>query len=70
VLRWFFGFLFRYFLFSLAVIGAARAYSWLYGYDDEVKVWASQNRLAITLFLVLAAIIYAMYDWLDHEDDR
>jgi len=61
------GFLQWFFLFTLVVIGGARAYSWLFGYDDEMKIWASQNRPAITLVLVLSAIIYAMYDWLEQD---
>jgi hypothetical protein len=68
VLRWFFGFLTRWVLFNIAVIGIAQAYSWLYGYDDEVKAWAASNRPLITVLLVLGVIAYAMYDWLEHHD--
>jgi hypothetical protein len=40
----------------------------LFGYDDEMNVWAAQHRPFIVLVLVLSAITYAMYDWL--EEDR
>ena len=66
--RWIFGFLRRFFLFSIVVIGGARAYSWLFGYDDEMKVWASQNRPLILLVLGLSGIVYAMYDWLEDPE--
>jgi hypothetical protein len=67
VLRWLRQFLTRFALFSVFVIGAARAYSWLFGYDDEMKAWAAQNRPIIALVLVLSAIMYAMYVWLDED---
>jgi hypothetical protein len=66
--RWLLLFLRRFVLFCVVVIGAARAFSWLFAYDDEVKLWVSQNRSVIVLVLVLSAIMYAMYDWL--EEDR
>jgi hypothetical protein len=66
--RWLLLFLKRFVLFCVVVIGAARAFSWLLAYDDEVKLWASQNRSFIVLVLVLSAMMYAMYDWL--EEDR
>ena len=47
------------------MIGAAQAYSWLYGYEEEVRAWAAGNRPLITVVLVLSAILYAMYDWLE-----
>jgi hypothetical protein len=52
---------------QLIEIGA-RAYSWLFGYDDEMKVWASQNRPLILLVLGLSGIVYAMYDWLEDPE--
>lgn len=67
MLRWLIRFLTRFFLFSVVVIGAARAYSWLFGYDDEMKAWAGQNRPIISIVLFLSAIVYAMYRWLDEE---
>lgn len=67
MLGWLIRFLTRFFLFSVVVIGAARAYSWLFGYDDEMKAWAGQNRPIISIVLFLSAIVYAMYRWLDEE---
>lgn len=67
MLRWFLRFVKRYVLFTVVVIGGARVYSWLFGYDDEVKAWAVDNRPTIVLILVLSAIIYGMYVWLDEE---
>jgi hypothetical protein len=34
------------FLFCIFVIGGARAFSWLFGYDDEMKIWAAQKPVA------------------------
>ena len=68
MLRWLWGFLKRYVLFTLAVIGLARAYSWLFGYDDEVRAWAAANRPLIAIVLTLSAIVYAMYDWLEENE--
>lgn len=68
VLRWLVGFVRRFVVFSVVVIGAAQSYSWLFGYDEEMRAWASQNRPVIAIVLILSAIIYAMYDWL--EEDR
>jgi len=65
--RWLLLFLKRFVLFCVVVIGAARAFSWLLAYDDEVKLWASQNRSVIVLVLVLSAMMYAMYDWLEQD---
>jgi hypothetical protein len=56
------------FLFCIFVIGGARAFSWLFGYDDEMKIWAAENRPLVAIVLVLSAIMYAMYVWL--EEDR
>lgn len=67
VLQWLIGYIRRYVLFSVVVIGAAQAYSWLFGYDDEMRAWAVQNRPLILLVLILSAIIYAMYDWLEEK---
>jgi hypothetical protein len=67
MLRWFVDFLRRFIVFSVVVLGAARAYSWLLGYDDEMKAWAAQNRPMILLVLVLSAITYAMYTWLEDK---
>jgi uncharacterized membrane protein len=66
-MRWLIDFLRRFFLFCVFTIGGARAFSWLYGYDDEMKVWAAHNRPLITLVLVLSAVMYAMYDWLEQD---
>jgi hypothetical protein len=52
------------------VIGGSGAYSWLLGYDDEMKAWAAANRPLIVVILVLSAIIYAMYVWLDENTQR
>ena len=68
LIRWLLQFLQRFFLFCIFVIGGARAFSWLFGYDDEMKVWAAQNRPLVAIVLVLSAIMYAMYVWL--EEDR
>lgn len=68
IARWFRGFLKRYIVFTLAVIGIARGYSWLLGYDDEAKAWAAANRPLIGIVLVLSAIVYAMYDWLEDRE--
>jgi hypothetical protein len=57
VLRWIFNFLRRFILFSVVVIGGARAYSWLLGYDDEMQIWAAANRPAIILVLSMSAIM-------------
>lgn len=67
VIRWLWTFLWRYVVFSIVVISGARAYSWLFGYDDEVKAWAIENRPTIVLMLTLSAIIYAMYVWIDEN---
>jgi hypothetical protein len=67
VLRWLIAFLRRFIVFSVVVIGAARAYSWLLGYDDEMKIWAVENRALIILVLGLSAIMYAIYTWLDED---
>ena len=67
MIRWLWTFLWRYVVFSIVVIGGARAYSWLFGYDDEVKVWAIENRPTIVLMLTLSVIIYAMYVWIDEN---
>jgi len=70
VLSWLWTYLRRFVLFTVVVIGGARAYSWLLGYDDEVKVWASANRPIILLVLALSAIVYAMYFFLDESTKR
>ena len=67
VLRWLVRFITRFIMFSVVVIGASRAYSWLFGYDDEMKAWAAQNRPIMAVVLVLSAIMYAMYVWLDED---
>lgn len=68
MLRWLYGFLKRYVVFTLAVIGLSRAYSWLFAMDDEVKAWVSQNRPLVGLVLALSALVYAMYDWLEDKE--
>lgn len=70
MLNWFGRLLWRYLLFSIAVIAGARAYSWLFGYDDEVKAWTVENRPTIILMLTLSAIIYAMYLWIDENTKK
>jgi len=60
MLRWFVDFLRRFIVFSVVVLGAARTYSWLLGYDDEMKAWAAENRPMILLVLVPSGIMYAM----------
>lgn len=64
MLAWFSGFAIRYFKFTLYTVGAFRAFSWLFGFDQEAAAWTSQNRILIAILLGIAAIIYAMYDWL------
>ncbi|QBR70223.1 hypothetical protein CU048_01815 [Beijerinckiaceae bacterium] len=66
--RWFWAFIKRFFLFSLAAIGASRAYSWFFGYDDEVKVWMQQNRPLMFTLLIVSAVVYAVYDLLQEQD--
>jgi hypothetical protein len=46
LIRWLLQFLQRFFLFCIFVIGGARAFSWLFGYDDEMKIWAAQKPVA------------------------
>jgi hypothetical protein len=67
VLNWIWKFVRRYVLFSVTVLAGARVYSWIFGYDNEVQAWTSENRLLIVVILVLSAIMYAMYVWLDEE---
>jgi len=67
VLDWIWKFIKRYVLFSVTVLAAARVYSWLFGYDSEVQAWTSENRPLIALLLVLSAIVYGMYVWLDED---
>jgi hypothetical protein len=67
VLKWIWEFLKRYVLFSVTVLAGARVYSWLFGYDNEVQAWTTENRPLIVLLLVLSAIMYGMYVWLDEE---
>jgi hypothetical protein len=69
VLRWLIRLVGKFVLFSLAVIGGARAYSWLYGYDEEMRAWAQENRPLVTLLLLLSLIMYAMYVWLDEHNE-
>lgn len=66
--RWFRDVLKRYVLFTASVIAIGQAYSWLFGYDDEMKRWAGENRVLIVVVLVLSAIVYAMYDWMEEKD--
>jgi hypothetical protein len=40
----------------------------LLGYDDEMRVWATENRVLIVLVLVLSATMYAMYAWLEDQE--
>lgn len=67
--RWLAGFLKRYVLFTIAVIGLGQAYAWLFAYEDQVKSWTAENRSLLAVILVLAALVYAMYDWLEHKED-
>jgi len=67
VIRWLLGFLKRFVLANVFILGIARAYSWLYGYDDEVKAWAAANRPLVNVVLILSAIAFAMYAWLDED---
>ena len=67
MIRWLFRFLKRFVLANVFLIGIARAYSWLLGYDDEMKIWAATNRPLISVVLIISAIIYAMYAWLDED---
>ncbi|WP_374305964.1 hypothetical protein [Methylocella sp.] len=66
--RWFWAFLKRYLLFTLAVIGATRAYSWLFGYDAEVMRWTVTHRPLTAVILTCSAVLYAAYDLLQEED--
>ena len=68
VFRWVFGFAKRFVLFIVFTIGLAQGVSWLFGYDDEFKAWAGENRPLIGIVLVLSAIMYAVYDWLEVSD--
>ena len=65
---WFRGFLKRYVVFTVSGIALGQSYSWLFGYDDEIKRWAGENRPVIAIVLILAAIVYAMYDWMEDRE--
>jgi len=66
--RWFYGLVKRFVLFVTVVVASTRAFSWLFGYDPEVLAWTSQNRPLVATILVLSAIIFAMYDWLESSE--
>jgi len=66
--RWFWAFLKRFLGFSLAVIAATRAYSWLFGYDAQVLQWTERHRPLTATILVISAVLYAVYDLLQEQD--
>ena len=63
-MRWLWNFGKRFLLFCVVVIGAARTFSWFFGFDDDMKAWAPQHRTLLIIVLLLSAIMYAMYDWM------
>jgi len=67
VLDWIRKFIKRYTLFSVTVLAGARVYSWIFGYDAEVQAWTAASRALIVLLLVISAIVYGMYVWLDED---
>jgi hypothetical protein len=66
--RWLYRFMKRFLAFAVTTLAGAMAFSWAFGYDEEVRAWASQNRPAVALVMVLSAIVYAMYDFLEEPD--
>jgi hypothetical protein len=66
--RWFWAFVKKFTLFSLAAIGASQAYSWFFGYEDEVKVWIQHNRPVTFTIMVVSSVVYAIYDLLQEQD--
>lgn len=68
MLSWFVKFLFRYAVFSTAVIAVGQAWTWLYGMEDEVKAWIVANRSLVSVVRVLSIILYGIYDWLEERE--
>lgn len=63
--RWFYGVCKRFVAFVVTVLTGAQGVSWIFGYDDEVRVWAAQNRGEVGIILALSAIMFAIYDALE-----
>jgi hypothetical protein len=66
--NWLWSFALRYGRF-LGVVGTiGKGIGWLLGYDILIEGWISDNRGLMVIVLVLSAIIYAMYHWLDSSE--
>ena len=61
---WLWGFAKRFLAFFALTIAVVKGFSWAFGYDAEVTEWAIHNRPLTATFIVLCAIVFAMYDWL------
>jgi hypothetical protein len=66
--NWFWRFALRYARFVGVVAAVFKGFGWLLGYDGMMEAWIVGNRGLMVIILVLSAMVYAMYHWLDSSE--
>ena len=66
--EWLVGCIVRFLTFFVLVVTTCMCVSWLFGTDDAVKRWATDNRGLTATVIILTIVLFVAYDSLQERD--